>query len=160
MRVIIYIIIICSYWVNTFALSIQCNFEEVYENGEMQQGLILINKENLRYQYFNQDLFTLLYVNKKLFVIENSNLNKAQIIENNEIIPFIIDIYKDYPNIKTSYYRNNHEIIIEKSHKDFIKRLIAKSPKLNVSVYFNDCTEDEIEKKFFEINPLVDYVPY
>jgi hypothetical protein len=159
MRIIVYVIIICVYWINVFALSIQCDFEEVYENGEFQQGLILINKENLRYQYFDLSLFTLLYVNKKLFVIENSNLNRAQIIENNEIIPFISDIYKDYPNIKTSYFRNNYEIIIEKSHKDFIKRLIAKSPQLNVSVYFNNCKEEIINKKFFDFNPLIRYVP-
>lgn len=159
MRIIIYVIIICSYWINSFALSIQCNFEEVYENGEIQQGLLLIKKENLRYQYFDQSLFTLLYVNKKLFVIENLNLNRAQIIENNEIIPFLVDIYKDFPNIKTTYFRNNYEIIIEKSHKNFIKRLIAKSPKLNVSVYFNNCKELEIKKIFFNFNPLIEYVP-
>ena len=159
MRIIIYVIIICFYWINVFALSIQCDFEEVYENGEIQQGLILINKENLRYQYFEQGLFTLLYVNKKLFVIENSNLNRAQIIENNEIIPFLSDIYKDYPDIKKSYFRNNYEIIIEKSHKYFIKRLIAKSPQINVSVYFNNCKEVRINKKFFDFNPLIKYVP-
>ena len=34
---------------NLFAIEVKCNFEEVYQNGETQQGIFLIKKDKLRY---------------------------------------------------------------------------------------------------------------
>ena len=46
-----------------FAFEVTCNFEEVYQNNEIQQGVFLIKGKNLRYQYYNQDLFTIIVNN-------------------------------------------------------------------------------------------------
>ena len=32
---------------NLFAIEVKCNFEEVYQNGETQQGIFLIKKDKL-----------------------------------------------------------------------------------------------------------------
>ena len=37
-----------------------CNFEEVYGNGDTQQGIFLLKNQNLRYEYYDNDLFTII----------------------------------------------------------------------------------------------------
>ena len=56
-----------------FAFEVTCNFEEVYQNNEVQQGVFLIKGKNLRYQYYDQDLFTIIVKNEKYFLINNRN---------------------------------------------------------------------------------------
>ena len=43
-----------------YANSISCKFEEVYPNGDLQQGSIYIQDSNIRYEYSNLDLYTLI----------------------------------------------------------------------------------------------------
>ena len=91
----------------------KCNFEEVYSNGEIQPGVILIKKDKLRYEYLKKELFTLLFVNNKLFSIENQNRKRSHMIEDqNNLINDIMKIYADFPNIKKSYVKNKGSRII------------------------------------------------
>ena len=140
------------------ASEFQCNFEEVYSNGEIQPGVILIKKDKLRYEYLKEELFTLLFVNNKLFSIENQNRKKAHIIEDhNNLINDIMKIYADFPNIKKSYLKNGKVFDIEISKENFIKRLAIKSNSLNLSIYFFDCSSSNIENKYFNFNPFFEY---
>ena len=54
------------------AKSIQCNFEEVYQDGSLQFGKVLFHEGLLRYQYSDQQLFTII-LNKDYFVIRMTN---------------------------------------------------------------------------------------
>lgn len=58
------------------AFNFQCYFEEVYSDGNFQNGFMMIQKDKLRYEYSDEKLFTVLFVNDKLFYIENSNRKK------------------------------------------------------------------------------------
>ena len=71
-------------------MELSCEFEEAYANGDIQQGFLLIKDDKIRYEYLNQELFTLLYVNKKLFLINNFSPDKVQLLENhNNLLPSI-----------------------------------------------------------------------
>ena len=120
----------------------------------------MIQNDKLRYEYNSQNLYTLLYVNQKLFMVENQDRRKTQMIENhNNLIPFILEIYEDYPFFEHSYEKHNHEIIIEIGSDKFIRRLAIKSKELNISIFFKNCRKNDIYPKYFEFNPFVEYVP-
>ena len=53
----------------TAMTKINTNFEEVYQSSEVQQGVFLIKDRMLRYQYYNQDLFTIIVKHDKYFLI-------------------------------------------------------------------------------------------
>jgi len=142
------------------AMELTCEFEEAYGNGDIQQGFLLIKDDKIRYEYFNKELFTLLYVNKKLFLINNFSPDKVQLLENhNNLLPSILEIYDDYPNFKETYFKNNHEIKIEKGQNRFLKRIVIKSNKMNVSVYFINCKKIKLQENLFNFNPFFSYVP-
>ena len=54
------------------AKNVSCEFEEVYQNGETHQGFFLLNNDQIRYEYYNDNLYTLLYLNEKMYVANNS----------------------------------------------------------------------------------------
>lgn len=159
-------IIICVYFLFTInPLSSQtsqnliCKFEEVYANGQIQNGLMLIMNDKLRYQYHDNKLFTLLFLNNKLFFVENKNIEKYQLIDNSQsIVPDLFEIYKKFPNISKSYNKNGYEINIEKNaDKTFAKRIYIKSNRLNLSIHFFDCHPKNIDLKYFNFKPFVKY---
>lgn len=140
-------------------MEVSCDFEEVYVNGELQQGILLVKNDKLRYQYFNKDLYTLLYVNQKIFLVNNLDTKKVQYLENqNNILPSILEIFDEYPNFKKKYMKNGYEIKIEKGDGKFIKRLVVKSNKLNLSIFFINCREVSLRDKYFNFNPFYQYV--
>jgi len=154
-----YLIFILFWSSNVCAISIKCTFEEVYSSGEVQQGFFLLNDKNLRYEYYDPALFTLLYLNNNLFYSENINRKKVQQIENqNSIIPHLISVYDDHPNYRDIYEFHQYEIKVQLSSNKLLKNLIVKSDKLNVRIHFNNCNEDNIEKKYLNFNPILDYV--
>ena len=55
-----------------FALEVTCNFEEVYQNGDVQQGVFLLKDKMMRYQYYDQDLFTIITKRDNYFLIKNN----------------------------------------------------------------------------------------
>ena len=136
-----------------------CNFEEVYKNGQIQQGFFLLKDKELRYEYTNHDLYKIFFLNEKIFVIENYNSSKFQELNmEGFVISIIFDIYKDFPNFKKKYHKKGYKILVEKNNNNFIKRLSIQSSRVNVSIYFIDCISEEINEKYFRIKPVSEYV--
>ena len=104
-------------------VEVKCNFEEVYKNGQMQQGLIILKNNLLRYQYFDKDLFTIFYNGESFYTLENQNLKKFNKINSNtKMLEELISLSQKYPNIKNKYEKKNYVIEIERSLIDkFIK---------------------------------------
>ena len=153
----ILIFILINFSANAFSL--KCYFEEVHQNGDLNQGIFFLKNDELRYEYFDENLFTILYANKKLFVIENNKNRKAQLIENQDpIIVSLLEIYKDFPDIKNLYKKNDNQLIIEKNSNNFIKRIGVLNNEMKFSIYFNDCTDIELNEGLFDFNPFIEYV--
>lgn len=154
------IILIFLFWsLKAYPLSIKCDFEEIYQTGEIQQGFFLLKNKNLRYEYFNKNLFTILYLDNRLFISENTNRLKTQNIENRDtVLPYIIKIYDDFPNIKRHYSINNYDINIDTNNDNFIKRIGINSRELKLSIYFINCKKKNLLDKYFDFNPIINYV--
>ncbi len=158
MKNFFFLIVFCIFCNSLNAKSVSCEFEEVYQNGESHQGFFLLKNNQLRYEYYNESLYTLLYLNEKMFIADNSEKNNIQLIQDHDIlIPELIEIYSKFPNIKSNYKLKNYDIKIEKNKK-FIKRLVIKSNNLNLSVYLINCNFNLIEKKYLNFNPILPYV--
>ena len=84
----------------SYALEVTCNFEEVYTDSGVQQGIFLLKDQNLRYEYYDSDLYN--YCKKwKFFLIHKIHKNNVQKIEENtEILDMFIKISSDFPDIK------------------------------------------------------------
>ena len=132
------------------ALEVTCNFEEVYKNSEVQQGVFLIKNKMLRYQYYDQDLFTIISKNNNHFLINNRTKVVQNIKEKTESLNQLITIISDFPNIDTIYKGENSVVKIEKSKNKFIKRVSIKSEKLNLSINIMNCNFNEVDKKYFK----------
>lgn len=146
----IYVIIFFLFFKYSFAIEKYCQFEEVYSNGEIQLGYILIKNDKIRYEYQNQDLYTIIYKAEKYFLIQNNNKKIIQKInQNTEILDSIIDILKRFPNIKAQYSFENLSVKIEKSNNNFIKRLGIQSDQTNLSINFIYCSDKKIDDKYF-----------
>ncbi len=131
-----------------FALEVTCNFEEVYQSSEVQQGVFLIKDKMLRYQYYNRDLFTIIVKNDKYFLINNRS-KVVQNLKKSEPLDQLIEIVSDFPNINNIYNYDGLIIKIEKSLSKFIKRVSIKSEELNLSINVINCNFNEINKKYF-----------
>ena len=106
-----------------------------------------------------KNLFTLIYHNNGiLYSVSNQNTSDlVQINHNKEIFKTILDI-KDNNNISETLHLDGMKVDIEKNKMDkFVKRLAIKSKDLNVSIFFIDCIEKEIDKKLFYVNPFYEY---
>lgn len=159
MKIILFSAIFFLLNINLSANSLYCEFEEVYQNGDYQQGLLLMKDGNLRYEYFDENLYTILFLNQKLIIVENLDKSRWQYVENHDqIIPFLIDIYKDFPNIEKQFKKSNYNFLVESNQNNFIKRVKITSPKLNMNIYLNQCDNRDIEKKYLNFNPLISYV--
>ena len=44
-------------------------------------GIFLLNNDQIRYEYYNDNLYTLLYLNEKMYVANNSERNKIQLLQ-------------------------------------------------------------------------------
>ena len=135
---------------SVYALEVKCNFEEVYGNGEVQQGLFFLINQKLRYEYFDKNLFTIIAKNKNFFLINQShNNNVSKINKNTEILDAFMNIASEYPNIKNKYRYNDAIIIIEKSSNSFIKRISINAENLNLSINLIDCNFEKIHDNYF-----------
>jgi len=140
-------------------ISYQCKFEEVHNNGEIHQGIILISDKKLRYEYFNENLYTLIHKENNLYLIRNSQNNFYEKIQKNKnLFDLIIKVSGDYPNFKKNYHEDDHTLIIEKNDKNnFLKRIGVITPQIKLSIYLNDCRHKDIEDKFFSFSPFFEY---
>ena len=138
------------------SLEFACKFEEVYVDGYTQQGLVLIKKDNLRYEYFDKNLFTIIHKNGDTSISKNTNRKQiSSFDEQNNLINHIISITKDH---EKDYFINDFKIIVENSSEiDFIKRLAIISDNLNLSIYFQNCRSAEILDLYFQHNPYFGY---
>lgn len=131
------------------ALEVACNFEEVYSNGDIQQGFFLLDNSMLRYQYYDEKLFTIISTDNNFYLVNNTSKNVKKITENKHFLEKLIHIANLFPNIKSNYYFDNSKIIIEKNSLNFIKRLSVQSSNLNVSINFLNCNFKKFPKKLF-----------
>ena len=158
MKRFFYFLVIFSIINSLNAKNVSCEFEEVYQNGDTHQGFFLLDNNQLRYEYYDVNLYTLLYLNEKMYISNNGERNKIQLLnDKNDLIPELIDIYSKYPDIKSKYKFKNYDIKIEKNNI-FIKRLVIKSSELNLSIYLINCNFNLIEKKYLNFNPILPYV--
>ena len=132
-----------------YGVEVSCNFEEVYQNSETQQGVFLIKDKMLRYQYYDQDLFTIIIKNNKYFLINNRDKIVQNLKEKSKLLDQLIKIISDFPNINSIYNSDNLSVKIEKSSIKFIKRVSIKSEELNLSINVMNCNFNEIDKKYF-----------
>ena len=141
------------------ALEIKCDFEEVYSDGTVQNGFFLIKNKMLRYQYNNNDLFTLFHKKDQFFLVRNNNLNLIQkLTDNLDVVKELIKISSGYPNIEPEYVNDEMVIKLERQlSNNFYKRISINSEKLNMSIYFNECKQIKINKRYFNHNPYFEY---
>ena len=137
-----------------FAFEVTCNFEEVYSNSEVQQGVFLIKDDMLRYQYYDQDLFTIIAKNNKYFLINNFSKTVQRVNEKTEPLDILMDIISDFPELDSVYERDDLIIKLEKSSDEFIKRISINSKEANLSINMINCSYDEIEKNILDILTL------
>ena len=133
----------------SFALEVKCDFEEVYQNSDVQQGFFLIKDKMLRYQYYDQDLFTIIIKNNNYFLINNRDKIVQNLKEKSKLLDQFIEIVSDFPDIKNTYNSDNFIVKIEKSSIKFIKRVSIKSEELNLSINVMNCNFNEIDRKYF-----------
>ena len=133
-----------------YAIEVKCNFEEVYGNGEVHQGLFFLKNQKLRYEYFDKNLFTIIAKNESFFLINQAHQNNvSKINDNTEILEMFMNIASEYPNLKRTYNYENTNIIVEKSSNKFIKRVSINSEKINVSINLINCRFENIHDKYF-----------
>lgn len=138
---------------------ITCSFEEVYENGEQQQGYFFFQNNKIRYEYLNKNLYTILFINNNFYLIENLDRKKIQLVpENNTAFPILSEIFLSFPNLKQTYKNKDYEVNIEESSNIFLKRVVIKSIDMNVSIYFINCNNDNLNEGLFNFNPFLEYV--
>ena len=136
----------------SFAVEVSCVFEEVYGNGDTQQGRILLKNQNLRYEYYDKELFTIIARDGNFFLIHRAHKNNVQkITENTKPLETFIDISSEYPNIKKNYTIEDMKIMIEKSADKFIKRISVNSDSVNVSINLMDCDFNSVDRKYFKV---------
>tara|TARA_X000000950_G_scaffold105742_2_gene133216 strand:- start:1929 stop:2405 length:477 start_codon:yes stop_codon:yes gene_type:complete len=132
------------------ALEVSCKFEEVYGNGDVQQGLLFLKNQKLRYEYFDKNLFTIIAKNGNFFLINQAHKNNVSKINNNtEILEMFMNIALDYPNLKSTYSYEKTNIIVEKSSNSFIKRVSINAENVNVSINLFNCKFENIHNKYF-----------
>lgn len=130
-------------------MEIKCQFEEVYQNGDIQQGIILIKDNNIRYQYNAIELYTIIVKGDNFILIDNKYQNLQTLDENIDVFKILVDALKNYPNIENQYKNENVLINIERSSGSFIKRISLVSPDVNLSLNFLDCVELNINNEYF-----------
>ena len=136
----------------SFAVEVSCNFEEVYGNGDTQQGILLLKNQNLRYEYYDKELYTIIARDENFFLIHRAHKNNVQkITENTILLETFIDISSEYPNIKKNYMIEDIKIMIEKSADKFIKRISVNSDAVNVSINLMNCNFSNIDRKYFKV---------
>ena len=142
------------------ALEISCYFEEVYQNGHMQQGTFIMKHNKSRYQYESENLYTIIYAKNDMHLV--SNLDKKLINyqkKQKNLFDQLIKASSEFPNIKEEYTVDDYKIKVEKNdNENFIRRLsITSEVNLNLSIYFYDCKQKEIYDIYFHYYPFFEY---
>ena len=156
-----YILLLVLFFINKniTALELSCLFEEVHQNGDTEQGVFITKDEKFRYQYFSQNLITIIYQDGLFIYLQNSDTTKYFAIDKNtSALEAISKIVNDFPDIKNDYFLNDISLKVEISKASkFPKRLIILSENFNMSIYINDCKNIDIDDKYFLFSPFWDY---
>lgn len=138
----------------------ECFFEEVYKNAQSQNGILLISQNQIRYEYANKNLFTIVYSKDEITVVDNktlkiiNNLDKEQ----TDIFLNIADSINEYPYKDNQITIDDLIILFEPGLiSEFPRRISVKSKKVNLSIYLYDCNLKPINKLFFNTDPLFPY---
>ena len=139
---------------NVFSKDINCRFEEVYSNGQTQEGIILVRKNKIRYEYDDERLFTIFF-NNNWSVLQNNSLN---FIANDQLDLILMeklrDIFKQFPNTQSPIYFEEYFISFDfDNNKEFYSNIVIKSNSLNMRIYFYDCKFDPINIIYFNSKP-------
>ena len=111
------------------SLEFRCDFEEVHFNGTVNQGIVLLKKNKLRYEYKDENLFIIFVDGEEVYLFDKKKQN-IQIVKNNlDAIKIIMMLANQYPNIKTAFEENDVKINIEFNSKNRKARWI--SPRAN-----------------------------
>ena len=153
-----YIFLFLFFFKNVFALQINCEFEEVYQNGSVQNGIILISDKNMRYEYLDPSLYTIIKNATGLYLVANYQKKQSERIFD-PLMNEIFKIYDDFPNINTIYSSKNFDakVYLSKEHI-FLSRISILSQRANLSIHFLNCENREISDLYFRVNPLHDYI--
>ena len=138
------------YFNSLFAVELKCNFEEVYQNGEVQEGLMMLKDDMLRYQYSKDSLYTIISKNNKFYLIRNDSKTVQKLSENTSLLESFINLASEYPDIEDMYTYEDVVVKVERSSAKFIKRLSIKSDAVNLSINIFNCKFEQIDKKYFK----------
>ena len=139
-----------------FSYEMACKFEEVYKDGSIQNGFIAVKNKKIRYQYEDDQLFTLFVNEGKIFIVKNNDLSNFQKLKKDisnleEIFDLIIS-----KNLKFEgkIVKDNLVLNFEKSRlSKFYKRISVNANNMNLSIYFNDCHTAQMHDRFFQHSP-------
>ena len=145
------------YFNSLFAVELKCNFEEVYQNGEVQEGLMMIKDNMLRYQYLEDSLYTIISKDNKFFLIKNDSKTVQKLSENTSLLESFMNLASDYPDIEDLYTYEDFKVKVERSSAKFIKRLSIRSDAVNLSINIFNCKFEQIDKKYFKHFNFVEY---
>ena len=151
------ILLALLYLNSAHAIEVKCYFEEVYKDGQVQEGILMIKDDMLRYQYAKDNLFTIISKQNNFYTVRNDSKIVQKLSENIEPLKKFIEMTLDYPDIKELYEDDNILVKVEKSENEFIKRLSIKSDELSLSVNIFNCNFDPINKKYFLHFNFVEY---
>ena len=136
-----------SFSINSIEFS--CDFEEVHSNGTVNQGIVLLKKDKLRYEYLNKDLFIIFVDGKKTYLFDKKKQRVKNIKQNLDAIQIIMKLADMFPNIENNFEENGTKIKLElNKSNNFIKRISIESKRAKLSLYLNNCLLD---------NPVFEY---
>ena len=144
---------------NLFADEFKCYFEEVYPQGDTQQGIILVKNNNIRYQYFSEQLFTIFFDQINMITVDNTSPHDWRYSNDKKSLFDSIDFYAiSQLDQSTSFDKDGYSIKLDKNiNNDFIKKISILSSNFNVVIYLNDCVRLNIENKFFDYTSYLNY---
>ena len=87
------ILLALLYFNGAHALEVMCNFEEVYKDGQVQEGILMIKDDMLRYQYAKDNLFTIISKQNNFYTVRNDSKIVQKLTENTEPLKKFIDMY-------------------------------------------------------------------
>ena len=142
-----------------YSLEFSCEFEEVHSNGTVNQGIVLLKKDKLRYEYNNNDLFIIFVQDQETYLFDKKKQITKNIKNNIEAIEIIMNLADQYPNIEKDFEEKGVKIKIDTSEvNNFIKRISIDSKRAKLSLFFRNCILDKpINNIFFSFNPVFEY---
>ena len=155
----IYIFFIIFINSNLFADEFKCYFEEVYQQGDTQQGIILVKNDNIRYQYFSEQLFTIFFDRVNMITADNTFPHAWRYSNDKKNLFESVDFYAiSQLDKSTLFNEEGYSIKLDKNiNNDFIKKISILSSNFNIVIYLNDCVRLNIEDKYFDYKSYLKY---